>query len=305
MSGTEIIRPSSPADIPQLQRLFTEVFGSVRDEAVWTWKYFDHPRGPHSFVVEAAGRLVAHCGGTEVTMVDGGAAYPALQSVDFMSSRNYSGGLGRGGVFARMVDAFFAAYCGPQRIPLVYGFPGERHRVLGERILGYRPVERVGEVSLDPVSDTVGDPEPLDASLVESFRAPAMAMGAERSADYLRWRYLLHPTFRYHQVTVRRWPWRSRTEAIVRITEEGRLLLMELGGRVDERGVERLSQRLRQMGRNVHGWTPGRHPVGQMLLRAGWQFAERDHRVEVRSFTRRVVPQPGGMYYSLGDYDVD
>lgn len=302
----EIIRPSRPSDIPELQRLFAEVFGQSRDEAVWGWKYFDHPRGPHSFVVEVAGRLVAHCGGTEVTMLDGTERYGALQSVDFMSTRRYAGGVGRGGVFVRMVDAFFAAFCGAESIRTVYGFPGERHRLLGERVLGYSPVEIVGGFSAVPLEDRAGYGETFDEEAARRFRAARFGMGAERSEEYLTWRYAHHPLWRYELVEVARWPWRRPAAAILRRDDERNVVLvMEWGGSDDEGALRRLSTRVRQMGRNVHGWGSVHGPMAELLRSNGWSIAPRDHRLETRSFAGRSVPRPGEMYYSLGDYDVD
>lgn len=301
----EVIRVTTREDIPELQRLFTEVFGAARDERVWSWKYFDHPLGSRSVVVEAGGRLVAHCGGTTVHMLDGAERYKAMQSVDFMSTRNYPGGAGRGGVFVRMVDYFFRSFCGPDTVPLLYGFPGERHRLLGERVLGYQPVERVGEVSCAPVSDAVPAFEPLARDVLDRFPPPAMRMGTERSGEYLSWRYLDHPVFSYGVVRAAAWPWSAPAECIVRADGEGRLLVLEWGGNGSERAVRRLAAQLTRMGRFVHGWTPEHHSIARILSRCGWTVSPRDHYLEMRTFSSRAVPRAGEMYYSLGDYDVD
>ena len=304
--SAETIRPSIRADIPELQRLFAEVFGHDRAAPVWEWKYFDHPAGPHGFVVEAGGRIVAHCGGTAVTMFDGAERYQALQSVDFMSSRRHPGGMGRGGVFVRMVDAFFSAFCGPRKAEAVYGFPGERHRLLGERVLGYRPVERVGVFEAEGMGDAGWTLPPFDESAAARFRAPRFAMGAERDRGYLEWRYARHPVHTYLLVEERRWPWTEPASAIVRADPQGeRLLVLEWGGSDDPRTLRRLLGRLRRMGRNVHGWGSVHGSMGRFLAAEGWRVEERDHRLEIRSFTGRHVPGPGELYYSLGDYDVD
>lgn len=302
---TEIIRPADRGDIPQLQRLFAEVFGHERHPSVWDWKYFDHPLGGRSMVVEADGRIVAHCGGTAVSFADRAERYQAMQSVDFMSSRRYAGGVGRGGVFARMVAAFFQEFCGPDAVRLLYGFPGERHRLVGERILGYRPVERVGEFDAAPSRDAPVVLEPLTLRTITRFRSPRFEVGAMRDPQYLEWRYLRHPLHHYSVVTTRRWPWRASTECIVRCTSEGRMLVMEWGGALDERAVQRMSDELRRMGRFLHGWSSGRHPISAALAGKGWTVKERDHYLEIRSFADREVPAQGEMYYSLGDYDVD
>jgi hypothetical protein len=304
MPADEIFRPSRREDVPELNRLFAEVFGAERSASIWSWKYFDNPRGTHSFVCEVDGRVVAHCGGTPIVMNDGPRRYLALQSVDFMSTRNHAGGLGRGSVFYRLVQGFFEAYCGPGRAEMVYGFPGERHRMVGEKLLGYRPVEAVGELTLEPET-TAGslDVEPIDSYLALLSQASPL-FGGVRDTTYVDWRYRRHPEHRYGAIGVKRWPWRSaQLAAVVRETAD-EWLIMELEGEYSERLLNAMVGRLRRGGKKVRLWGSAHHPRSVALLRAGFSAAERPHRLETRFFFERAIPSPGELYYSLGDYDV-
>ncbi|HXI13622.1 MAG TPA: GNAT family N-acetyltransferase [Thermoanaerobaculia bacterium] len=317
VSGVETYRAATRADIPALSTLFLEVFGVERDERVWDWKLFSNPRGSASFLCEAGGRVVSHCAGTPVTFRDGTKSYRALQSVDFMSSPTYSGGMGRGGVFVRTVKGFFEMFCGPLAAPLLYGFPGERHRILGERLLGYRAIERVTELSLgghkekslegrtDATANRVSRRLPLPTltpKMLDSFKSPDFDFGAERDRSYLHWRYLEHPHKPYSMLSYRRWP-SSPMSAIVRETGDV-LYVMELGGTIDRRNVLGLTAKMHDLGVPVKMWCPTRHPVGQLLTAAGWLSSEKDHSIECRFFIERPVPMEGEMYYTLGDYDV-
>ncbi|MGA7615628.1 MAG: GNAT family N-acetyltransferase [Thermoanaerobaculia bacterium] len=298
----EIIRPAVESDIPKLGDLFEEVFGARRDENVWRWKYFDNPRGSASFVCEAGGRIVAHCAGTPVRFRDHRSEYPALQSVDFMSSAKYAGGIGRGGVFVRTVKAFFDYHCGAGKVPLVYGFPGERHRVLGERVLGYRPVSRVGELVLEPEGGVSPDLAELSARELHRFPPIDFELGAIRDEVYLRWRYLDHPVHRYRTAVVERW-WKVETIAIIGEDEEN-LNIMEIGGSLDPGPLSRLVKQLRGSGKRCRFWCAAEHPVGRRLMEAGFRYEPRDHFVECRFFVERENPRADELYYTIGDYDV-
>jgi hypothetical protein len=300
----EVIRRATAADIPALGALFEEVFGEKRPESVWRWKYFDNPRGSASYVCEASGRLVAHCGGVPVAFRDYADSYRAFQSVDFMSSPGHAGGAGRGGVFVRTVEAFFADFCGPAATPLVYGFPGERHRLLGERVLGYRPVERIVELGGEPEADGVADLEPLTARVLHLLASLPVPFGAVRDERYLRWRYVDHPVRSYAALVVRKGLWRRAEIAAIVGVENEAVNVMEVGGALTPGAAADLVRALRRLGRQIRFWCAPGHPIGQLFRSAGLVPVERDHYLECRYFIARATPSPGEFYYTLGDYDV-
>lgn len=299
---TETIRAATPGDIPGLSALFREVFCIDRPESLWRWKFFGNPLGGASFLCEADGRVVAHCGGTPITFADGARRYLALQSVDFMSSAAYAGGLGGGGVFVRTAQRFFEERCGPGRVPLVYGFPGERHRLLGERLLGYRPVEQVGELRRQS-SAADGVSLPLTAGQLSLFERPLYDFGGIRDRRYLQWRYLDHPLHEYRLVMIRR-PWSlRRTAAIIRRTQEA-LYVMEIGGSTGSSDLKLLSETLGRFGVPAIFWGGPSHPFVRRLIDTGFELSVRDHWLECRFFDERPTPREGEMYFTLGDYDV-
>lgn len=298
----ETVRRSRREDIPGLQALFVEAFGHERDASVWEWKYFDNPRGNYGFVCQAGDRIVAHCAGLPVRFRDFERSLSAFASVDFMSSPSYAGGLGGGGVFVRTVRRFFEEACGVQATPLLFGFPGERHRVLGERLLGYRPIEIVNDLRLEPRGGG-GIVEPLTPRDLRLFRDIPFSMGVERDEAYLRWRYLEHPVHRYGLVAVPGFFGKARLGAIVREVD-GVIRLMEVGGSFSRGNVARLVGLLGRLDRPVVGWGSGLNPIGRILVEEGFALVPRDHRLEIRLFYERPTPREGEMYYTLGDYDV-
>jgi len=218
-----------------------------------------------------------------------------------MSSPSYVGGIGRGGVFVRTVRGFFEAYCGPGLASLVYGFPGERHRLLGESLLGYRPVEPVTEWSL-PTSGEGGEIIPFASADARRWKSGNFAVGAERDAHYLTWRYANHPEHEYGVVTFRRWL-RTEARALVRHTPEA-LFVMELEGKVDASTLAGLSRKLSVLGVPVKFWGSAAAKLATLLAGCGWTAQQRDHWIECRFFIDRSAPTIGEIYYTFGDYDV-
>lgn len=299
----EIVRRSTREDIPALQVLFREAFGHDRPTEIWAWKYFENPRGHASFVCQAGERIVAHCAGLPMKFRDFERSYIAYASVDFMSSPSYAGGVGGGGVFVRTVRRFFSDCCGAGGSPLLYGFPGERHRRLGERLLGYRPVEVVNDLRLEPTGGE-GAIEPLTADHVSLFSRVPLWMGVERDEPYLRWRYLDHPVNDYGVVVVRGLFGRGKLGAIVREADDGIVYVMELGGSFSRANVSMLVAALGKLDRPVVAWGSPLNPIARLLVEEGFTAKPRDHHLEVRLFYERNTPREGEMYYTLGDYDV-
>lgn len=306
-AAIERLRPARSGDDASLTALFRDVFGSERSTAWWRWKYEAHPVGSVSIVCEARGTIVGHCGGTMIRFRVGGEEVPAIQLVDVMTSSAWSSGSGGGSVFAKTTLAFFRA-SHEAGIRLLYGFPGERHRLAGERLLGYRTVGPVGDLVLDPAGDD-GSAMPLEEDDLADFAlGDRSGTGAVRDQAWLRWRYLAHPEHRYSRVAA------GDASAIVRATEEA-AWLMELGGASDESSLRALTNALRRLGRPVRFWCSPSHRIAEALKRCGFQMTIRDHSVASAWFrascdwSRRAIFRddaldPSEMYYTLGDYDV-
>lgn len=300
--NSETIRRSRPEDVPLLSALFREAFGHERSEAIWQWKYFGE-RDSVGYVCEADGRIVAHCGGLPVRFRDGGRELRAFQSVDFMSSAAHAGGLAGGGVFVRTVRRMFEEHCGPSKAQLVYGFPGERHRLVGERLLGYRPLEPVQEIRIESraASESL---QPLSEEAFPLFTRLHPFLGTVRDEEYLRWRYLNHPSHRYLVLPVSgSWPFRRRFAALVRDLDEY-ILMMEIGSIGSQKDAMRLLGSLEKLGKPVKAWLPPQSSLALFLANAGVKATQRDHWFEYRFFIERSAPMPGEFYYTAGDYDV-
>jgi hypothetical protein len=311
---SEIIRPASSSDVPGLNALFREVFGHERPASIWRWKFSGNPFGSESWVCESEGEIVAHCGAVGVEMQERGRSLKAYQLVDFMSSPRYTGGLGGGGVFARTTAAMFRKIVANGSARLLYGFPGERHRLVGERLLGYRTVCPVAELHLQPASGE-GGWRALRESDLEHFEPLPTTLSTLRSPRYLRWRYLEHPEHQYHVVESRRlFGRRPRSVAIVRKVDD-EIRLMEIGGSFAPHHLEGLRRLLERLGHPIVGWGSPWHPLTRALEQTGFEVKMRDHFLtaawflkdpepQARRFFSDTPPAEEDFYFTQGDYDV-
>lgn len=306
----ERIRRSRPDDAPALSALFQLVFGHERPERVWHWKFFGHPVGAWSWVFEADGEIVAHCGAIAVRFSSEGRAILALQLVDFMSNPRYPGGLGAGGVFARMTTTMFRDILSRTDAKLLYGFPGERHRLVGERVLGYTTAGAIGELRLQTRGDDV-ELRPLTPADLSRFSGIPSRFHAIRDESLLRWRYLEHPVARYEILEA---SGASQCSAIVR-RQGDEVFLMETGGSFARNDINELTDRMSRLGGTVIGWCSPDHSITRIFTSAGFELHTRDHSLAAawfldqpdpsrRRFFSSEPPRGADFYISLGDYDV-
>jgi hypothetical protein len=137
------VRPAAPADRPALLALFRAAFGVEASADEWAWKYDRNPNPGVSAVAATDGRIVGFYGAFGTRYRGAGGDFPGVSAVDVMTDPA-ARRLGRHALIRNLGEA----YCRLNReagAPFYFGFPHERHRVLGERLLGYRSVEPAGE----------------------------------------------------------------------------------------------------------------------------------------------------------------
>lgn len=137
------VRPAAPADRPALLALFRAAFGGEASAEEWAWKYDRNPNPAASAVAVVDGKIAGFYGGFGTRYRGAAGDLPGVSAVDVMTDPA-ARRLGRHAVFKDLGEA----YCRLNReagAPFYFGFPHERHRALGERLLGYLSVESVGE----------------------------------------------------------------------------------------------------------------------------------------------------------------
>ncbi len=218
------LRELAPGDLPELERVFREAFGAEASQAEWTWKYVDAPFRRTSLVAVVDGRPEGFFGAWGTRYRGAGGDEPGLAAVDVMTSRA-ARSLGRHGVFRELASAFFERN-GAEGAPFVFGFPNDRHRKTGERLLDYVEVERCGEwerpARLAPVGLRVFRRSSRESLFGRAHEPLAELLHArpgwrsDRSARLLNWRFAGRPGVPYEVVQLLDLRGRSRGYAVLR-----------------------------------------------------------------------------------------
>ena len=231
-------RPLALADVPALLALSSEAFGSAASGDEWAWKYFGAPFQAVSLVADIDGQPVAFFGAWATRYRGAGIDLPGLAAVDVMTGRA-ARALGRHGVFRSLALRFFEENAA-RGAPFVFGFPNDRHRKTGERLLDYVEIERCGAFETTP--------ERLPGRRRSLFRRAARDMPfgrghatlaealhgrpglrTDRSAATLAWRFRRRPGVDYDTVQLLDLAGRSRGYAVVRTEGDlGRLVDLQV-----------------------------------------------------------------------------
>jgi hypothetical protein len=240
-------RPAEAADRPALFTLFAVAFGSPADPETWTWKYDRNPNPAPSTVAVEDGRVVGFYGGFGTRFFGAEGARPGVSATDVMTDPK-ARRLGRQGLFRTLV-AEWNRQCGEAGIPFGFGFPNDRHLLVGVRTTGYNAIEPVTEwvrpLAAAPVLARlrrrflkVVAGEPFGAAhdpLAEALHARA-GWRTERSRAVLTWRYGERPGSHYRTFQLVDRQDRSRAYAILRVVGD-RALLVDLQAEDERSGA--------------------------------------------------------------------
>ncbi|MSQ47158.1 MAG: GNAT family N-acetyltransferase [Deltaproteobacteria bacterium] len=304
-----VIRTYQPGDEGGILRLFATVFQSEVSLEAWRWKYLREGNPPPVVVAEENSEIVCHMAALRQRVLWQGQEVIAWDSVDTMCHPRFQGR----GLFKRTIQAFMREW-GTGRSAFLYGFPTERHKRLGELLVGYEPVARVYRLHHE-----VAPAATIPAAIVTDVLPPhwdehwrklarRFAMIPQRDHAHLRWRYLARPDRHYRFVTIPMAP----ALAVVAL-QPGKAALMEF--LVDHEdptlshlllaGVEGVA---REAGVPlIEAWFPRFSWEQEFLCAAsGYSGGESEHWLECRLFDQRLSASwlAEHFFYSLGDFDV-
>jgi hypothetical protein len=306
-----IIRSYQSGDEEDILHLFTTVFRQELPLAVWRWKYLRNDASPPVYVAEEEQQIVCHYGALCQRLAWEGKDVLGWDIVDVMCHPHYQGR----GLFRRAAQAFIAQLCQTNGT-LIYGFPGERHRRLGERLIGYEPITPVYKVH----KTLAGYASPFPAGVCVSHTVPVtwdqhwrvfekrFGLVMRRDRQLLTWRYCQRPAKRYRLLTIDGVP----ALAVVNL-EANKAYLMEF---LIEEGNTAAAHLLylavealcRAEGYGaIEGWFARFAWECRFLTeQGGFTGEDGDHYFECRVFDPRLRAAwlAEHFYYSLGDYDV-
>ncbi len=321
-AGQADLRAFRAGDEGAVNAAFNRVFGLERPLAEWQWKFPAEPEGRWILLgVEPDGEVQAQYAAVPVRFQVDGRVVRAGQIVDAFCRRR--SGLARQGLFARTVEGFFDRFGAPDRLALLYGFPGTRHLQLGLARMGYgRPVPvaywtRPAGLAAEPVRGRFRVRAGFDAGAVDRLwrrAASRYPVAAVRDAAWLSRRFTGRPGVAYLHLGV--FPWLGRTPhawAVLRI-REGSLIWAELvwDGR-DPRALAALDAAVAAAAREagaerLEAWLAGDAAAAAVLAGRGWQRRDQPDglHLTVRSFDPRLdaAAVSTRFYLTMGDADL-
>ncbi|MDQ7083758.1 MAG: hypothetical protein Q9M36_01990 [Sulfurovum sp.] len=197
------------------RNLFEEVFEKDISVEFWNWKY--HGTLWRGVCVEKEGEIIAHYNGMRRDVLYFGKREKALQPCDTMVSPKARGGFKKDSPFYNMVYTWLNINIGRDKdFLLTYGFPNNRAMRLGEQLGFYKEVDTIKLLKWDTQyfdntikyhrekyllkSSMDSEINTLWRSMARSFKHDVICV---RDANYVRRRYLLHPTTKYQVYVLR------------------------------------------------------------------------------------------------------
>ncbi len=220
--------------------LFECAFDTEFDAALWHWKYGDG-RGQAVGIVQD-GQLIAHYGGMPRDVRYFGQNSRALQICDVMVLPQKRGFYSRSGHFFRTAATLLDLHVGySARHLLGFGFPNLKAMRVACRLGLYEKTDELIEIRYPQAvelaaearlncQEAAGDifnSSGYDLLWQAMARALDQAILGDRSAAYMCYRYLAHPSIRYRVLQLRDDAGRLVAVAVLR-DHEGELLLCDI-----------------------------------------------------------------------------
>jgi len=235
------IRIAEETDEEGIRALFKVCFGKELSRGEWRWKYKDSPWGSAATIALDGDAVVAHYGGLKMRFCSPSRQYEVYQPCDVMTHPGYRARFfTRRGAMVKAGELFYRA----NFMDFAFGFPSERHAVLGTKQLGYTEHSFVS-VLTKKISDSRNPPRATSLSRVNngwsSLRETDIDrlwgkvkdnfdLAIEKKGRYIFWRYKNHPSKQYEPIIVRgRFTGRLKALAIFSI-RENELLVMDFFG---------------------------------------------------------------------------
>jgi hypothetical protein len=321
VAGRLRLREFRDGDEEEINRVFNSAFGLSRTLAEWRWKFPVEPLRRWIIVGEdAEGSIVTHFAAVPVLLAAGERQVLAGQNVDVLALPGARAGLGASRAYLETAREFFSRYEAPQRLAVLFGFPGPRNEPLVIRQLGYRPVAAVEVWKQGSATqrswwlgfDLLEEAEPVRIAEVWARVRHRYPVAAIRDGAWLQRRFSRRPGVEYRFLTA----WRRgmpHAAAVLR-AGEGLVWMCDLmwdgldtrALRAIDRGIRSFAHR-RQACR-VEAWMSGDPAAATGLSDLGWTRAP--HEANLRMVARSVDPEltveqmAAGMYVTMADADL-
>lgn len=207
-----LIRKVQEDDERAIAELFSRCFGRQLSHSEWIWKYRDSPWGSAAVVATDGDTVVSHYGGIRMQFYFRGRTFEVFQPCDVMTDPKYRARIfSKRGAMIRAGELFYES----NPMDFAFGFPNERHAILGTKQLGYTEHGYVTVLN-KKVSRLSGARNPLlivetgwdsvDGKELDSLWEEVkddLGLSIEKNSRYIFWRYRDNPAKKYEPIMVR------------------------------------------------------------------------------------------------------
>ena len=206
------VRTFTFEDEDAIRNLFALCFGKELSHEEWSWKYKDSPWGSTAAIAEDGDDIVAHYGGLRMKFHYKGKTFDVLQPCDVMTRPNYRARIfSKRGAMVKAGEHFYEA----NHMDFAFGFPSERHCILGTKQLGYTEHDYVTVVSkrvsggmhmINPFLKIEQGWDSIQGNEIDCLwqqKKDTQGLSIEKNSNYIFWRYKHNPVKRYEPLIVR------------------------------------------------------------------------------------------------------
>lgn len=206
------IRKAEESDEKGIRTLFAESFGKELSLDEWKWKYKNSPWGSTAIVVVDNDKIVAHYGAIKSRFYFKGRTFDVFQPCDVMTHPKYRARFfTKKGVMVKAGELFFLS----NKMDFAFGFPSERHAILGTKQLGYteykyvsvlrKCIDKSGYI-FNPLTKIASSWDLINASEIDLLWDKIKddnGLSIEKKSHYIIWRYKDNPVKSYKPFIIR------------------------------------------------------------------------------------------------------
>lgn len=206
------IRKAKESDEKGIRALFAESFGRELPLDEWKWKYKDSPWGSTAVVAVDNDKIVAHYGAIKSRFHFNGSVFDVFQPCDVMTHPKYRARFfTKKGAMVRAGEFFFSN----NHMDFAFGFPSERHAILGTKQLGYTEHKYVSVLKkhidkkkfvlnlLISVTASWDSIKPFEIDILWDSIKDGYGLSIEKKSHYIIWRYKDNPVKKYKPLIIR------------------------------------------------------------------------------------------------------
>jgi hypothetical protein len=212
LDGKYILRSFRPGDETGILNLWKTAFKSNMDPDLFKWKYLDNPYSKTMMLcVTDNSEIVTFYGGIPFKFQYNADIVYVVNLMDIMSHPDHR----TNRVFEKTAKQFIEHFCTPGNLLHMYGFPGELHYSIGEKILNYKKISSISYFNVLP-EELINQKKPSDKMAIEVKKVKTMeGMAKEfdllwencklyypfsivRDASFVKWRFFDHPEKQYN-----------------------------------------------------------------------------------------------------------